>query len=52
MSQGIGMGWRSSEFSTRIGDEIVTLITRKVDVDSLLCKLVPLRRVTQGKDNT
>lgn len=45
MSYGMGMGWRSREFNTRIGEEIVTLITRKVDVDSLLCKLELLRRV-------
>lgn len=39
------MGWRNSEFNTKIGEEIVTLIMRKVDVNSLLCKLDLLRRM-------
>lgn len=46
------MGWRRSEFSTRMGEEIVTLIMRKVDVSSLLCRLDLLRRMRYGKDNT
>jgi hypothetical protein len=39
------MGWRNKEFSIKMGEEIVTLMTRNVDVDSLLCKLELLRRV-------
>jgi hypothetical protein len=47
MSYGIDMGWRSSKFSTKRGEEIVALRTRKVDVnvDSLLCELELLKRV-------
>lgn len=46
------MGWRRSEFNTKMGEEIVTLIMRKVDVSSLLCRLVLSRRIRYGKDNT
>jgi hypothetical protein len=36
------MGWRRSRFSARIGEETVTLMTRRMDADSLLlCRLEP-----------
>jgi hypothetical protein len=40
------MGWRKSKFRTKIGEDIATLTMRKVDLNSLLCKLILWRLVT------
>jgi hypothetical protein len=39
------MGWRRSKFSNKIGEDIVTLTVRKMDLNSLLCKLALWRLV-------
>ena len=46
------MGWRRSKFTNRIGEDIVTLTARKVDLNSLLCKPALWRLVRWIKDNT
>ena len=45
MSLGIGMGWRRSRFSAKMGEETVTLMARRTDADSLLCRSEPLRSI-------